>query len=124
MLYLGGPEFCNGDLQSSYNFSSNVDQVIRITLCGVPTPDLEWRLHGGAFMPANRTTINSYTYKYFIKLPPLTQRICGRKLVFNVSGKWAFEIGRPVFLTNCKYGNSPGHVEDSLNFRLVKLRFM
>ena len=124
MLYLGGPEFCYGHLQSSYNFSNNTDQVIRILLCGVPAPVLEWRLHDSAFMPVNRTAINSYTYEYLIKLPPLTQRICGRELVLNASGNKPILENRTVFLTNCKYGNiSPGYVEDSLNFRLVKLRF-
>ena len=124
MLYLGGPEFCNGELPSSYNFSNNDDQIIKIILCGVPAPDLEWRLSDGAVMPANRTAINSYTYQYLIELPQLTQRVCGRELVVNASGN-KIEEKRPVFLTNCKYGgNSPGHVEDSLDFGLVKLQFV
>ena len=117
MLYLGGPEFCYGDLQSSYNFSNNVNQEIGVTLCGVPAPDLEWRVHGDTFMPARRTAVNSYTYEYLIELPELTQKICGRELVLNASGYKPILKNRTVFLTNCKYGNiSPGHVEDFLDF--------
>ena len=75
-------------------------------------------------MPANRTKINSYTYKYLIELPQLTQRVCGRELVVNASGNKIKEK-RLVFLTNCKYGSiSPVYVKDALDFRLVELRFV
>ena len=125
MFHLGGPEFCYEDLQSSYNFSNNVNQEIRITLCGVPAPDLEWRVHGDAFMRARRRAVNSYTYEYLIELPMLTQKICGRELVFNASGNKPILENRTVFLTNCKYGSvSPGHVEDFLNFRFFELGFV
>ena len=116
MLYLGGPEFCNGDLKSSYNFSNNVGQEIRVILCGVPAPYLEWRVHGDVAKPAKRAPLNSYTYLYVIELPLLTQKFCGRELMLNASGNNSIQEKRPVFLSNCKYGSIIlGHVEDLLN---------
>ena len=103
LLYLGGPEFCKEDLQSSYSFG-NVTPLINVTICGVPAPTLQWRFHNGVVTDADRKAgSNSYTYEYLIQLPRITQRTCGRELWLNATGYNTTVIRSRVFSTSCKY---------------------
>ena len=101
-LYLGGPEFLKG-LKSSYTFGSNITPVITFTLHGVPAPNVTWWLHKDYAGNASREQRDSYTYKYSIQLPKLTQKTCGRQLVLKASGYNVTERTTTVFVTNCKY---------------------
>ena len=104
-LNLGGPEFCEGILQSRYTFSENDTQVINVTLCGVPAPILQWKFHHFPTKNATRNARNHYTYEYSIELPKLTQETCGRKLILNATGNKTERAELTVFLTRCKYEN-------------------
>ena len=105
LLYLGGPVFCQGDLQSSYIFGSNVDPHINLTLCCVPPPTVTWSFHGKDGN-ATRELVGNYTYEYLIQLPRLTQKTCGRELILNVTGLNNTEKRSQLFLDSCKYRNS------------------
>lgn len=65
--------FCKDDLQSSYNFGRNVYPLINFTLFCVPTPNVSWSFHGEGGIAAS-DFVDSYMYKYLIRLPQLTQR--------------------------------------------------
>ena len=100
LLYLGGPEFCQEDLQSNYTFGNNNSQVINVILCGVPAPVVHWKYPNGDNFAAKRELINAYTYKY---MPPkVTQKSCGRELTFHAKGKATLERKLLVFLAKCK----------------------
>ena len=108
-LYLGGPEFCEGDLKSNYTFNSTHSAVIDLTLCGMPAPTLTWRLHDGAVnITRHISRINDYTYKYVIQLPELTQRLCGRILQLNATVTYSgtdntITKNSTLSLESCKY---------------------
>ena len=100
LLYLGGPEFCQEDLQSNYTFGSNNSQVMNVILCGVPAPVVHWKFQNGTNFAATRVPINAYTYKY---MPPkVTPKLCGRELTFHAKGKTTLERKLLVFLEKCK----------------------
>ena len=100
LLCLGGPEFCQEDLQSNYTYGSNNSQVINVILCGVPPPVLHWKFQNGANFVARREPINAYTHKY---MPPkVTQKSCGRELTLLAIGKTTLERKLFVFLAKCK----------------------
>lgn len=109
MLRLGGPQFCEGDLKSSYNFNSTHSAVLNLTLCGVPAPTLTWRLHDGPVnVNQHVSAINVYKYKYMIQLPELTQRLCGRILQLNATVTYngtnnTITRNPTLFLESCKY---------------------
>ena len=104
-LNLGGPEFCEGNPQSRYDFSENDTQVINVTLCGVPAPILRWNFYDFPTKIAMGNARNHYTYEYSILLPNLTQETCGRKLILNATGNKTERAELTVFLTKCKYKN-------------------
>lgn len=100
---LGGPKICGQDLLANYTFSENAQESINITLCGVPAPTVQWRFFTNGYLNASRVEINVYNSTYSIKLPPLTQEMCGRELFVKAQGHTG-EVTRnsSVFLTNCK----------------------
>ena len=100
---LGGPEFCNGDLHSNFTFGNGVHPVINVTLCGVPAPVVQWRLHDGANDLAKMIKLNNYTYGYLMQLAKLTQKTCGRDLILKAIGYNVTERKSKVFLSSCKY---------------------
>ena len=104
-LNLGGPEFCEGNPQSRYDFSENDTQVINVTFCGVPAPILQWTFHDNPTVTAKGNARNYYTYEYSIQLPKLTQQTCGGKLILNATGYKTENATLTVFLTKCKYEN-------------------
>ena len=118
LLYLGGPVFCNGNLQSRYNFGRNVYPLISFTICGVPPPNVTWSFHGEG---GNATSefVKSYMYKYLIRLPQLTQETCGRDLVLNVTGYNSTEKRLRLFLDSCKYWNNASQPWRFLKFHIV-----
>ena len=91
------------DLQSNYSFGSNVTPVINFTLRGVPAPVVTWKLHMEDAGNATREPIDSFTYKYSIELPNITQKTCGRELVLTAIGNITKDRKTKVFVTDCKY---------------------
>ena len=77
--------------------------VINITLCGVPAPVVQWRLHDGANYLAEMSRLNNYTYEYSMQLAKLTQKTCGRKLILKATGYTVTERKSKVFLSSCEY---------------------
>ena len=100
---LGGPIFCGQDLLASYTFSENAQESINITSCGVPAPTVQWRFFPSNYLNASKVENNDYNFTYSIKLPPLTQEMCGRELFVKAVG-YSGEATRKsnVFLANCK----------------------
>lgn len=86
----------------NYTFNSDVLPVINVTLCGVPAPILHWTFHNGATMVATREPINTYTYKYLIHLPNITQKTCGVELSLNATGTDKIKKTISVFPAKCK----------------------
>ena len=101
-MYLGGPEFLKG-LESNYTFDSNATPVINFTLRGIPAPNVTWWLHKDYTGNASREQSDSYTNKYLIQLPKLTQKTCGRQLVLKASGHNMTERTATMFVADCKY---------------------
>lgn len=99
-IYLGGPEFCQEDLQSHYTFGNNVSPVTSVILCGIPAPIVHWKFHDDTNVVATREAINTYTYKY--TLPMITQKSCGRELTFYATGKVTLQRKLRVFFSKCK----------------------
>ena len=87
----------------NYTFDSSVTPVINFALRGVPAPNVTWLLHKDYAGNASREKSDSYTYKYSMQLPKLTQKTCGRQLVLNVSGYIMTERTATLFVTECKY---------------------
>ena len=102
LLYLGGPVFCEGNLQSSDTFGTNVSPLINLTLCGVPPPNVTWSFHGKDGI-AERAFVENYKYEYSISLQPLTQETCGRELGLNLIGHNSTKKRLQLFLDSCKY---------------------
>ena len=90
-------------MQPSYNFSSSISPVINVTFCGVPAPNVTWRLHDSSIADATREEVDRYTNKYSIYLPQLAQKTCGRELQLNATGFTRKEETTKVFVTSCKY---------------------
>ena len=88
---------------ASYTFSENAQESINITLCGVPAPTVQWRFFPSGYLNASRVEINDYNFTYSIKLPSLTQEMCGRELFVKAEGHKGEETRKSnVLLTNCK----------------------
>ena len=103
VLYLGGPELCQGGFPSNFTFDDNISPRIVITLCGVPQPLVEAEL-GGQKLDVIDTTSNNYTHNFTLVLPLLTQKICGRELQIKASGyNGTLTDKTKIFLRNCKY---------------------
>ena len=90
-------------MQFNYTFNLTVNQVIDVTLCGVPVPNVTWRFPDGNFNYVTPKPIDSYKYEYTIKLPTLGQRTCGRDLMLKATGNSTIEASVKVFWTSCKY---------------------
>ena len=102
-FYLGGPEFCSGDLHSNFTFGNVAHPVINITLCGVPAPVVQWMLHDGAINLAEMSRLNNYTYVYSMQMAKLTQKTCGRNIILKATGYNVTERKSKVFLSSCEY---------------------
>ena len=120
MLYLGGPVFCKDPLSSNYTFGRNVKPLVNLTVCGVPAPNVTWSFcdEGGI---TRRKPVENFTYEYSIQLEELTQKTCGMELVLNVTGYSSIKEKLQLFVDRCKYWDCSVYLENSLNFRLVKL---
>ena len=103
LVYLGGPEICEKVSQPNYTLNFNVSPVINVVLCGVPAPILHWRFIDGSSAMATRKKIKSYTYKYLIHMPKLTQKTCGRELTLIATGSVVLKWRKQLFFANCKY---------------------
>lgn len=104
-LRLGGPQFCQGDFNNSYSFDENATEKIEIILCGFPEPTARWKFDDSAFNNVTPTPVNSYTFKYSIQLPQLTQKMCGKELAFEATGginRTKVIRIRNIFLNSCK----------------------
>ena len=99
-IYLGGPEFCQEDLESNYTFANNASPVISVMLCGIPATIVHWKFHDNTNVVATREAINTYTYKY--TLPMITQKSCGRELTFHATGKVTIQRKLRAFFSRCK----------------------
>lgn len=90
-------------MKSNYTFGIDVFPVINMTLCGVPAPVVRWKFHDGANAVATREAINSHTYKYTMHLPIIAQKLCGKVLTLNVTGRATLERKLRVFLSKCMF---------------------
>ena len=103
VLYLGGPEFCQGGFPSNFTFDDNSSPIIVITLCGVPQP-LVVAEFAGQKLKVIKAALNSYTHNFTLVLPQLTQTQCGRILEVTATGyNDALTDKTKIFLKNCKY---------------------
>ena len=103
-LHLGGPKYCQDDLQSNYTFDvNNSSPTINITLCGVPRPVVEGHFIDKKLEVTN-STVNDYTHNYTLQLPQLKQAVCGKELIINASGYSGILTNTTkIFVKNCKY---------------------
>ena len=104
MLYLGGPEFCQGGFPSNFIFDDNSSHRIIITLCGVPQPEVQAEFNGQKVVKVINATVNSYTHIFILELPLLTQRVCGKELTVTATGyNGTLTNKTKIFLKDCKY---------------------
>ena len=103
-LHLGGPKYCQDDLQSNYTFDvNNSSPTINIILCGVPPPVVEGHFIGEKLMVTN-STINNHTKSYTLQLPQLKQAVCGADLIITARGYSDILTNTAkIFVKNCKY---------------------
>ena len=104
VLYLGGPELCQGGFPSNFTFDDNSSPKINITYCGVPQPKVNAEFIGEKLNVVN-TTVNSYTHDYTLELPRLDQTVCGKELTATATGHNGTITDKiKIFLKNCKCG--------------------
>ena len=84
-------------------FHEFAQDTLNVTVCGVPSPTVRWKFNTSVLKVAPLEKINSYTFKYSMALPVLTQDMCGKNLTFKAKGFLGEEekISR-IFLSNCK----------------------
>ena len=104
VLHLGGPELCQDSFPSNFTFGENSSPRVKITLCGVPKPEVE-----GKFIDQKLTAsygmVSKYTHDYKLQLPLLTQMACGKELAITATAKGrndTLNLRTKIFLENCK----------------------
>ena len=101
-LHLGRPDFCQGRFQNNFPFVDNSSPRIIITLCGVPQPEVKDEFMGKTINVID-ATVNSYTHRFILQLPLLTQTACGRELqVTTIGYSGTSNYKTKIFVKNCK----------------------
>ena len=103
LLFLGGPELCQGNFQSNYTFDDNSSPIINVTLCGIPRPVVQVIFIDEKLDVLN-TTVNTYTHIYALQIPRLSQRTCGKELTVIATGHNGILTKKTkIFIGSCKY---------------------
>ena len=111
-LHLGGPEICQGDIVCTYTFNDSSSPTINLTLCGVPQPQVQVEFIEQKVTVLN-VPISSYTHRFILQLPLLTQTECGKELTITATGYNGSLVKRTkIFVENCK-------CDDFVHFILV-----
>ena len=102
-LHLGGPQFCHESFPSNITFDDEGSPIIKITLCGVPVPKVEWKFSGRKVSVLNEK-INSYTHNFTLELPQLRKIDSGKELTVTASGhNGILNKTTKICTGNCKF---------------------
>ena len=103
ILFIGGPQFCQGNFPRKYTIDVNSSSKINIVLCGVPQPIVQAEFIGQKLSVLS-TTVNSYIHNYTLELPQLNPTTCGKELTVTVFGyNGTLTDKTKIYVSNCKY---------------------